>query len=294
MLWRDFSHTHSLVIHYEHRNMNYRHYSQASRYRGYSHYSQASRYQGYSHYSQASRYRGKEYTHPQVCVAVLSVPSFIQWILQPLTLTLTVTTVCLTPAIPPDHDLNLILVSTLKQPLEYVSISQNVLTFQKVFTFFIWHSKWSSQRHTHTHARAHTHRERNESEALPWPDWGPWERVEATCGIHNTPVFIQRKCGKKEPGKCCCFFSEIISSFLDETSLRKCVRQLSHPPTIEMGRFWRSVWPAEPWPAAESRLDGPWLSQVECVYELLGFGSRVSMRVEVIPHWSGETGLGVL
>ena len=179
MLWRDFSHTHSLVIHYEHRNMNYRHYSQASRYRGYSHYSQASRYrgyshysqasryQGYSHYSQASRYRGKEYTHPQVCVAVLSVPSFIQWILQPLTLTLTVTTVCLTPAIPPDHDLNLILVSTLKQPLEYVSISQNVLTFQKVFTFFIWHSKWSSQRHTH--ARAHTPRaERKWSPALTW------------------------------------------------------------------------------------------------------------------------------
>lgn len=213
--------------------------------------------------------------------------------LQPLTLTLTIPTVCLTPAVPPDLDLNLI--PTLKQSLypsnnhlnTWASAKMSSLS-KNVFTFLIWHSKWSSQRYTHTH------HQRNESEALHWPDWGPWERVEATCGIRNTPVFIQRKCGKKEPGKCCCFFSEMISSYLDETSLRKCARQLSHPPTIEMGRFWRSVWPAEPRPAAESRLDGPWLSQVECVYELLGFGSRVSMRVEVIPYWSGETGLGDL
>lgn len=65
----------------------------------------------------------------------------------------------------------------------------------------------------------------------------------------------------------------------------KCARQLSHPPTVEVGRFWQAVWPAEPQSAAESRLDGPWLSQMECIYELLGFGSRL---MRVIPNSSRE------
>lgn len=42
------------------------------------------------------------------------------------------------------------------------------------------------QEHRNTHATRIT------SAALPRCDRGPWERVEATCGIHNTPV----KCEK--------------------------------------------------------------------------------------------------
>lgn len=110
-----------------------------------------------------------------------------------------------------------------------------------------------------------------------WPGWRLWERGKATCWIHSTAVFIQGNLEEKKEAWQMLLL--LLRNNFFPLGWEKCARQLSHPPTGEMGRFWQAVWPAE------SSLDGPWLGQMECIYDLPGFASRV---MTVIPHLSGE------
>lgn len=139
--------------------------------------------------------------------------------------------------------------------------------------------------HKEKHRNAETYRTKvMKAKAWPGVTEGRGSECRATCGIHNAPVFIQRKCGT---------WQMLLLLLRNDLFLLGWERlRKSYPARVKVGRFERGIWPAEPacwqnwgWHYVCQKdpltsLDGLWIIQTDG-YGLSGFGSSVIIGVKV-------------